>query len=135
VKEPDLWKCGSAFVAVSDLGLMQTIQYSDTALLSDYYEAEFPRLVGDKDKDRALFDRNSPARNTDKIKAPVLLAMGSADVRVPLAHGDAMRSALEKSHKKLEYVVYTGEGHGFNKDENVFDHYRRVEKFLAENLR
>jgi dipeptidyl aminopeptidase/acylaminoacyl peptidase len=135
VKDPDLWKCGSAFVAVTDLGLMQEIQYSDTALLSDYYEAEFPRIVGDRSKDKAQFDRTSPARNAASIKAPLLLAMGSSDVRVPLAHGDAMRGAMERENKKLEYVVYTGEGHGFNKDENVFDFYRTLEKFFADNLK
>lgn len=32
-------------------------------------------------------------------------------------------------------MVYNGEGHGFNKDENVFDFYHRVEKFLARNLK
>jgi dipeptidyl aminopeptidase/acylaminoacyl peptidase len=135
VKDPDLWKCGSAFVAVSDLGLMQEIVYSDTAMASDYYEEDFPHMVGDKDRDRALFDKVSPARNADRIKARLLLTMGSNDVRVPLAHGDAMRSAMEKAGKPIEYVVYTGEGHGYNKDENVFDQYRRLEKLLAESLR
>ena len=134
VKEPDLWKCGSAFVAVSDLGLMQEIVYSDTAILSDFYEEDFPHMVGDKDRDRAHFDRVSPARNAARIKAKLLMVMGSSDVRVPLAHGDAMRAAMEKAGKPLEYHVYVGEGHGFNKDENVFDHYRRVEKLLAETI-
>jgi dipeptidyl aminopeptidase/acylaminoacyl peptidase len=32
-------------------------------------------------------------------------------------------------------VVYPGEAHGFNKDENVFDHYRRVEKFFEKYLK
>jgi dipeptidyl aminopeptidase/acylaminoacyl peptidase len=135
VKEPDLWKCGSAFLAVSDLGLMQEIAYSDTMQLSDYYQGDFPVLVGDRSKDRALFDEVSPARNAARIKAPVLLAMGAADVRVPVAHGDRMRSALESAGKKVEYVIYPGEGHGFNRDEHVFDHYRRVEKFLAQHLK
>ena len=36
---------------------------------------------------------------------------------------------------KFEYVIYPREGHGFNKDENVFDFFKRVEKFLAENLK
>jgi dipeptidyl aminopeptidase/acylaminoacyl peptidase len=31
--------------------------------------------------------------------------------------------------------VYDHEGHGFNKDENVNDFFRRVEKFLAEHLK
>ena len=35
----------------------------------------------------------------------------------------------------MEYVVYTGEGHGFNKEENVIDFYTRVEKFLATHLK
>lgn len=135
VKDPDLWKCGSAFVAVTDLGLMQEIVYSDTAILSDYYEADFPHMVGDKNRDKAYFDKVSPARNADKIKAKLLLTMGSNDIRVPLAHGDAMRSAMEKAGKPVEYVVYTGEGHGYNKDENVFDHYRRIEKLFADALR
>jgi dipeptidyl aminopeptidase/acylaminoacyl peptidase len=34
----------------------------------------------------------------------------------------------------LEYVIYEGEGHGFNKDENVLDHMGRLEKFLAKNI-
>lgn len=134
-KEPDLWKCGSAFVAVTDLGLMQEVVYSDTAFFSDYFQNEFIHRVGDKDADRPLFDKVSPARNADKFKVPVLLAMGSNDVRVPLIHGERMQSALESAGKKVEYVVYTGEGHGFNKDENVFDHYRRVEKILREAFR
>jgi dipeptidyl aminopeptidase/acylaminoacyl peptidase len=63
------------------------------------------------------------------------MVMGSSDVRVPLAHGDAMRSAMEKAGKPIEYHVYIGEGHGFNKDENVFDFYRRVEKFFGAHLK
>jgi dipeptidyl aminopeptidase/acylaminoacyl peptidase len=31
-------------------------------------------------------------------------------------------------------VQYSSEGHGFNRDEDVFDFYRRVERFLAKHL-
>ncbi|MCA3035184.1 MAG: hypothetical protein ING33_08250 [Rhodocyclaceae bacterium] len=34
----------------------------------------------------------------------------------------------------VEYVVYNGEGHGFNKDANVLDHFGRLERFLAKNI-
>ena len=134
-KDPDLWKCGSAFVAVSDLGLMQEVTYSDTSILTDFLEEDFPHMVGDKDKDRALFDRVSPARNAGKFKAPLLLVMGSNDVRVPQVHGDTMRSNLDNAGKKVEYVVYPGEGHGFNRDENVVDFYTRVMKLFDSTLR
>ena len=69
------------------------------------------------------------------MKAPIFLSMGSADVRVPIAHGNQFKSALERAGKKVEYVVYAGEGHGYNKDENRFDFYGRLARFFEENLK
>jgi dipeptidyl aminopeptidase/acylaminoacyl peptidase len=135
VKDPDLWRCGVAYVAVSDLVLMQTVTWSDTARLSDYYDTDFKRRVGDKDADREQFQKTSPAQNADKIKAPVLLVMGAEDQRVPLIHGTTMRDALEKAGKPVEYVVYNNEAHGFNKHENVVDFFTRIEAFFGKHLK
>lgn len=135
VKDPDLWRCGNAYIAVSDLELLQTVAWSDTARQSDYFETDYKRLVGDKEADREQFQKTSPARNADKIKAPLMLTMGGQDVRVPLIHGTTMRGAMEKAGKKIEYKVYSGEAHGFNKDENVVDFYSRTEQFFAEHLK
>ena len=63
IKEPDLFKCGNAFVAVTDLELRQTISWSDTAKYSDYLTTDYKRWVGDKDDDAAQFQATSPARN------------------------------------------------------------------------
>jgi dipeptidyl aminopeptidase/acylaminoacyl peptidase len=81
-----------------------------------------------------MFDKYSPARNADKIKAKLLLTMGGNDVRVPIAHGIAMNDAMIKAGKPIEYVVYPGEGHGYNKDENVNDQYRRSLKLFDETI-
>ena len=135
VKDPDLWKCGSAFVAVTDLVAWQGMTYTDTSRFSDFMQNEFVHMVGDSSADRAYMTSSSPARNAAKIKAPVLLVMGGNDIRVPEAHGAMMRGALVDAGKQVEYVVYPGEAHGFNKDENVFDHYRRIEKFFATHLK
>jgi dipeptidyl aminopeptidase/acylaminoacyl peptidase len=135
VKDPDVWKCGVPFVAVTDLTSFQKVTYSDISEETDFFQTEFMKMVGDASADRQMFDRYSPARHADRVKAPVLIAMGSDDRRVPQVHGDDFVSALRSAGKKVEYVVYNGEGHGFNKDENVFDFYRRVEKFLEENLK
>jgi dipeptidyl aminopeptidase/acylaminoacyl peptidase len=64
-----------------------------------------------------------------------MLTMGSDDRRVPLVQGERMRDSMEKAGKKVLWKVYTGEGHGFNKDENVIDFYRRTEAFFAEHLK
>ena len=134
VKDPDLWKCGSALVAVSDLGLMQTVTESDTQQLTDFLQEEYIIRVGDVSRDKELFDRISPARNAERIKAKLLLTMGGNDVRVPIAHGVAMKDAMAKAGKPIEYVVYPGEGHGYNKDENVHDQYRRSLKLFDETI-
>ncbi len=135
VKDPDMWRCGVSYVAVTDLELMQTVQWSDTARFSDFYETDFKRRVGDKDADREQFNKTSPAKNADRIKAPVLLVMGGEDIRVPIIHGTTMRDAMQRAGKPLEYVVYNDEAHGFNKHENVVDFYTRVEKFLGLHLK
>ena len=135
-KDPDLWRCGSPFVAVTDLFLFQKVTYSDISTQTDFFQTDFKKMVGDSDADREMFTKYSPTRQAARIKAAVLLTMGSDDVRVPQVHGDDFRSALEAAgNKRVEYVVYPGEGHGYNKDENVFDFYRRLEKFLAEHLK
>jgi dipeptidyl aminopeptidase/acylaminoacyl peptidase len=135
VREPDLFRCGISFVAVTDLVEFLTSNESDTNMMTRVdlqSEVMWPQ-VGDPSKDRAMLVANSPAMNARKIKAPVLLAMGQIDIRVPLEHGRRMRSAMEEAGVKHEYLVYAGEGHGWNKDENVYDWYKRVEAFLKKH--
>jgi dipeptidyl aminopeptidase/acylaminoacyl peptidase len=136
VREPDLFKCGIPFVAVSDLPEVLTSNESDTNMDTkvDYSISQY-KEIGDPSKDRELLRSVSPAYNAKRIKAPVLLAMGQIDKRVPLIHGTRMRDALQEAGVKVDYVVYSGEGHGWNKQDNLNDWYKRVEKFLAENLK
>lgn len=135
-KEPQMFRCGVAQVAVSDLELMFDVSWSD------FMQAErggditnsLIRRIGDPSTDREKMRAVSPVYHTERIQAPVMLAYGASDRRVPLVHGKAMRSALEKYGKSYEWLVYDDEGHGFYKDENNFDFYRRVDAFLAKNL-
>jgi dipeptidyl aminopeptidase/acylaminoacyl peptidase len=133
-KDPDLWRCGSPFVAVTDLFKFQNLSTSDISQATDFFENSFKQMVGDSKADEAMFTRYSPALQAQRIKAPVLLAMGSEDVRVPLEHGTVLRDAIQRVGGQVEFVVYNSEAHGFNKDENVFDFYKRLEAFFARNL-
>ncbi len=135
IKTPDLYRCGVAFVAVTDIGLYFDISWSDMARVSDGWLEHGARIrIGDPERDRDRFRGVSPLHNADRLKAPVLLAYGGVDRRVPLKHGNAFRDALDRSGKTYEWVMYPDEGHGFNKDENRFDFYRRVEAFLKRHL-
>lgn len=136
IKDPDLYKCAIPWIAVTDLALWQTATWTDFAQFRRYnFQPQFDRQVGSARTEREFLDKYSPYLHADRIKVPVLLAMGEDDRRVPIDHGTKMRAALDTAKVKFTYVTYPGEGHGFNKDENVFDFFKRVEKFLAENLK
>jgi dipeptidyl aminopeptidase/acylaminoacyl peptidase len=132
VKDPDLYQCGVNFVGVTDIATYLSITWSDYAG-SDSIKYSGPRLVGDLDKDAEQIKRTSPAQNGDKITKPVLMAYGSADRRVPVVHGEKMREAL-KGRVPVEWVVYDGEGHGWNKTSNNVDFWDRVDRFLGKAI-
>jgi dipeptidyl aminopeptidase/acylaminoacyl peptidase len=134
VREPDMFKCGLATVAVTDLFLFQETTWSDTGVNTKASAEFFTTRVGSVDKDREQLERTSPARNADKIKVPVFLVMGESDVRVPQIHGTKMVEGMKKAGVDFTYQVYVGEGHGWQKDENRFDAARRMEAFFAKHI-
>jgi dipeptidyl aminopeptidase/acylaminoacyl peptidase len=135
IKDPELYRCAIPWIAVSDLALLQTATWSDTNSSRMNWEPSMRKRIGSARDEVAMLEKVSPYLHADKIRIPVLLAMGSDDRRVPIEHGNRMRSAMLTAGVKHEFIVYPYEGHGFNKDENIIDFFRRVEKFLAENLK
>jgi len=133
VKEPDLYRCGVAFAAVSDPRHRFDFHWSD---LSSFSRREvLPLLIGDPVADAELLAAHSPLEQVKRIKAPILLVHGDDDYRVPIENGERMRDALKKAGKEFEWVMYVDEGHGFSKPSNELDYWRRVEAFLAKHLR
>lgn len=132
-KEPELFKCGINWVGVTDPVYMFTVTWTD---FNRYGGPDTGRriLIGDPEKDAEQFARTSPVKRAAEIKQPVLMAYGALDQRVPLINGESMRAALRPHNKDVEWVVYPDEGHGFYKDENNFDFWNRVERFLAKHL-
>ena len=95
----------------------------------------FYEMVGNPKSDSALLASVSPALNADKIKAPLFIAQGANDPRVNKAESDQIVEALKKRGVTVEYMVKDNEGHGFRNEENRFDFYRAMEKFLGEHLK
>jgi len=96
---------------------------------------EMYEMVGDYKEEREFLEQWSPSQHADKIKAPVFMAYGRQDPRVSIEHAEVMEKALKANNKTYELMVKKDEGHGFRKQENVYDFYGRVESFLAENLK
>src|SRR5690606_5907850 len=91
-------------------------------------------MVGDPVTDHARLVATSPALHAEKIKTPLLIAQGAHDPRVNKAESDQMVAALRAHGVTVEYIVKDNEGHGFHNDENKFEFYEAMERFLAEHL-
>ncbi|WP_457421969.1 prolyl oligopeptidase family serine peptidase [Roseateles sp. P5_E7] len=136
IKDPGLYRCGVAWVAVTDLELLVngSIWVDDdiSEIMRKYRMAE---LVADGKADADMIAANSPVQQAARIKAPLLLAFGEEDRRVPLAHGERLRKAMRAAGNEPEWVTYPGEGHGFAVVKNRVDFAGRMEAFLAKHLK
>lgn len=127
---PDLYRCAVDYVGVSNLlTFMNTIPPYWRPMLEMMHEQ-----VGDPVADREQMEATSPSLHADRIKCPLFIAQGANDPRVNKAESDQMVEALRKRGVTVEYMVKDNEGHGFRNQENRFDFYRAMERFLKENL-
>jgi len=133
-RDPGLYRCGAAWMAVSDLALMTEGSWWVNDDGDVARRLTLPEMVGDVKHDAAMIAANSPVNLAARIQAPLLLAHGDADRRVPIEHATRMRDALTAAGHPPEWITYPGEGHGFNKPEDQFDFARRLDAFLAKYL-
>lgn len=127
---PDLYACGIDYVGVSNLfTFMKTIPPYWRPMLEMMYEQ-----VGHPEHDADQLAATSPALHADKIKVPLFVAQGANDPRVNKAESDQMVEALRQRGVVVEYMVKDNEGHGFHNQENRFDFYRAMERFLKAHL-
>ncbi|MGH8192611.1 MAG: S9 family peptidase [Rhodanobacteraceae bacterium] len=129
-KEPDLFAC-----AVSYCGVSNIFTWLDG--FPPYWEpmrAMIDEMVGDPQRDTERLKATSPLFHVDRIHCPLLIAQGANDPRVRKSESDQIVSALCERGMDVEYLVKDNEGHGFSNEENQFDFYRAMERFLAKHL-
>jgi dipeptidyl aminopeptidase/acylaminoacyl peptidase len=127
---PNLYACAVDYVGVSNLfTFLKTIPPYWKPMLDMMYE-----MVGDPQKDSALLVSSSPVFHVDKIKVPLMVAQGAKDPRVNIDESNQIVNALRQRGVQVEYLVKENEGHGFANEENRFDFYEAMEKFLAKHL-
>jgi dipeptidyl aminopeptidase/acylaminoacyl peptidase len=130
-RTPELYAAAVSYVGVSN---MFTFLKSIPPYWKPFQEM-MKEMIGDEDKDRAQFIATSPALNAEKIKTPLFVAQGAKDPRVVKAESDQMVEALRKRGVEVAYLVKDNEGHGFRNQENQFEFYEAMEKFLAAHLK
>ena len=127
---PELYCCAVDYVGVANMfTFMKTIPPYWEPLRQMFYE-----MVGDPVKDSLMLAEVSPVFHADRIRCPLLVAQGANDPRVNVNESNQMVEALKNRGINVEYMVKDNEGHGFYNQENQFDFYRAMEKFLATNM-
>ncbi|MDH5856285.1 S9 family peptidase [Lampropedia aestuarii] len=127
---PDLYAAAVDYVGVSNLfTFMGTIPPYWKPMLTMMQD-----MVGDPVKNKDRLTATSPALHVDKITTPLFIAQGAQDPRVNKAESDQVVEALRQRGVEVEYMVKDNEGHGFHNDENKFEFYEAMERFLAQHL-
>jgi len=129
VREPALYRCGIGYAGLYDLELWQR----DSMAASTPESRAYQRAVVGKDPEQLR--KISPAARAAEIQAPVLLVHGGADRRTPLDQFKSMKTALEKSHKRVKTILKKNEEHGFYNEANVAEYYEEMVKFLDEHMK
>jgi dipeptidyl aminopeptidase/acylaminoacyl peptidase len=132
VRYSDLYRCGVAASAVTDIDLMYDVAWSDFD--SQFKSFGMPELIGDQVKDAEQLKATSPIAQAARITQPLLLAHGGVDRRVPIVHATKLLSALEANHAPVKWLQYKDEGHGWYLPATRIGFYEDVQKFLDANI-
>ncbi len=130
IRRPDLYACGIDIVGVANLETW----FKNIPPYWKPFESVLRKRVGDPASESEFLRSRSPVFLADQIRAPLLIAQGKNDPRVPRDESIQIRDALKKNGQPVEYIEYEDEGHGFQRPENRLHFYGLAEKFLAKHL-
>ena len=74
----------------------------------------------------------SPVARVDDIEAPVLLAIGLKDRRVPPSQGIDFYHALRARGKEARMLTYPDDDHALDSPRTAADHWCEIAAFLEE---
>jgi dipeptidyl aminopeptidase/acylaminoacyl peptidase len=127
-KTPDVWAAG-----VSSYGIINwyTMLQHEDPRLQEYEKS----LLGDPEKDRAIYEADSPLKYIRDARAPLLVLQGDNDIRVPKEEAEQVVQILKDAGKTVDAHFYAAEGHGFAKRENQIDAIRRTVEWFDHYLK
>jgi len=129
---PEVFACGVDMVGVSNL-----VTFMNS--IPPYWQPAIELLssrVGDFRTEEGLkfLTERSPLTHVERISKPLLNGQGANDPRVKQAESDQIGEAMQQKAIPVTYVLYSDEGHGFARPENVLSFFAVSEAFLAHHL-
>jgi len=86
-------------------------------------------LSGTPTTNNAMYRSASPIFSITSAAPPTIIFHGTADATVPIAQSNSLNSALATANVAKQYVMYTGEGHGWS-GANMQDTYQKTIAFI-----
>ncbi|WP_282167101.1 alpha/beta hydrolase family protein [Shewanella japonica] len=127
--EPELFKCAIGFAGVYDLKMMfEEGDIQQTSSGNSYLK----QVLGENIQQ---LENMSPAFNTDKLKANILLVHGGNDERAPIEQLESLEKGLNQNKHPYEKLIMDDEGHGFYNDDHRAKYYDKMLSFLKSNLK
>ncbi|HTQ41960.1 MAG TPA: S9 family peptidase [Polyangiaceae bacterium] len=129
---PDTFACGVDICGPSDL-----VTFEQT--IPPYWANELETLakrVGDfrTEEGKKLLESRSPLTHASAITRPLLIGQGANDPRVKQAESDQIVKSMQARGIPVSYLLFSDEGHGFNRPENSKAFRAVQETFLAQCL-
>jgi dipeptidyl aminopeptidase/acylaminoacyl peptidase len=127
-EHPELWRAAVNYYGIADF---VTLLAGTGSWRSSHRAAEY----GNAERNADLFARISPIHHVDRIRAPVLIAHGIRDPRVPIGESEQFVTALQEHQKKVTYLTFDYAGHGFIRPDDRRRVYAAVAEFFTTHLR
>ncbi|MDQ3495258.1 MAG: alpha/beta fold hydrolase [Pseudomonadota bacterium] len=110
---PERVRAGIDIVGISHFGtfLQNTEDYRRDLRRAEYGDERDPQI-------KAFFERISPLNNARKISAPLFVAQGRNDPRVPYTEAEQIVKAVRGNGQPVWFLMFNDEGHGFRKKAN-----------------
>jgi len=110
----DRIRAGIDVVGISDFRtfLQNTENYRRDLRRAEYGDERDPAMA-------EFFARIAPLNHADRIRAPLFVAQGRNDPRVPWTEAEQIVKAVRGNGQPVWYLEYADEGHGFRKKTNT----------------
>jgi dipeptidyl aminopeptidase/acylaminoacyl peptidase len=124
---PEIWAAGVDIVGIANF---VTFLENTGPWRRKLRETEY----GSLEQDRDFLELISPIHKVDRIAAPLFVAHGANDPRVPVGEAEQMVAALRQRGIPVEYLRFDDEGHQFTKRANQLITYPAIARFLDRHL-
>ncbi len=119
-----VFNAGVSFYGIADLHALAT----DTHKFESHY---LDGLIGRYPEANAIYTERSPIHHIEQLNCPLFIAQGLDDKVVPPAQADLIVQAAKNKGLYVDYLTFTGEGHGFRKAETLVELCERELAFYS----